>query len=63
MSEIRLVRPENRIIPREGPSRMFCSREEVQFRARRREIYGQTKSHADLDHFDALGMDIIEGRG
>lgn len=28
----------------------------------RREIYGRTEPHADLDCFDALGMDIIEGR-
>ena len=29
---------------------------------RRREIYGRTEPRADLDLFDALGMDIIEGR-
>jgi hypothetical protein len=39
----------------------FLTHEEHQ-RARRREIYGRTTPHADLDQFDAWGMDIIEGR-
>ena len=47
---------------REGHDRLFCSAGEVHFRLIRRAIYGRTQPHADLDQFDAWGMDIIEGR-
>lgn len=40
---------------------IYLSDEEYQ-RLRRREIYGRTEPHADLDPFDAYGMDIVEGR-
>jgi hypothetical protein len=45
-----------------GRQTLWLTREEIQVRYRRRELYGHTEPRPGLDLFDAQAMDILEGR-
>lgn len=47
---------------RDGNRMVELTREQMLQRRARQEIYGRTEPHADLDDFDARGMDSVEGR-
>jgi hypothetical protein len=47
---------------RDGLKALDLTREQLQTRITRAEVYGRTLPRIDLDAFDAHGMDVIEGR-